>query len=133
MATFNAPSLQDTVYSGDCPLAVAHGYATLAAAANDKVRLLKLFAGTKIFSLDTVFADLGTNTGLDIGFEYANGESGSDSTAFAEAIDADPAGTTRHTFKPVTLAYDAYIIATVTTAAAAGDLDVMLTYEFKGK
>lgn len=133
MTTFNAPSLQDTQYSGDCPLAVAHGYATLAAAAGDKVRLVKLFAGTKVYSVDTVFGDLGTAGTLDIGFEYANGEAGGSATAFADGIDVDPAGTSSHVFKPVTLAYDAYIIATVADAAAAGALDVMVTYEFKGK
>ena len=133
MATFNAPSLQDTVYSGDCPLAVAHGYATLAAADGDKVRLLKLFAGTKIYRVDAVFGDLGTDGTLDLGFEYVNGESGGSATAFAEAIDVDPAGNGSYVFVPVTLAYDAYIIATVDDAAAAGALDVMVTYEFKGK
>ncbi len=134
MATINAPSLLDTQYSGDCPLAVAHGYATLAAAqVNDKVRLVKLYAGTKIYRVDTVFADMGTDTTLDIGFEYVDGQSGGSATAFAAAIDTDPAGTSSHVFAPVTLAYDAYITATVKGGASTGALNVMTTFEFKGK
>lgn len=134
MATINAPTLLDTQYSGDCPLAVAHGKVTLASAqVDDKIRLVKLYAGTKIFRVDTVFADMGTSTTLDIGFEYVNGEAGSDADAFAAAIDTDPAGTSSHVFAPVTLAYDAYIIATVKGAASTGALDVMTTFEFKGK
>jgi hypothetical protein len=134
MATINAPSLLDTQYSGDCPLAVAHGYATLAAAATtDKIRLVKLYAGSKIYRVDTVFADMGTGTTLDVGFEYVNGEAGGSATAFATAIDTDPAGTSSHLFAPVTLAYDAYIIATVGGAASTGALNVMTTFEFKGK
>lgn len=134
MATINAPTLLNTQYSGDCPLAVAHGAATLASAAtSDKVRLVKLYAGTKIFRVDTVFADMGTGTTLDVGFEYVNGEAGGSATAFATAIDTDPAGTSSHVFSPVTLAYDAYIIATVGGAASTGALDVMVTFEFKGK
>jgi len=134
MATINAPTLQDTQYSGDCPLAVAHGKVTLAAAqVDDKVRLVKLYAGTKIYRIDAIFADMGTSTTLDIGFEYVNGESGGSATAFASAIDTGTAaGTSSKVFSPVTLAYDAYIIATVKGAASTGALDVVTTYEFKG-
>lgn len=134
MATINAPTLANTQYSGDCPLAVAHGAVTLASAAvDDKVRLVKLYAGTKIYRVDTAFADMGTSTTLDVGFEYVNGEAGGDADGFAAAIDTDPAGTSSHVFAPVTLAYDAYIIATVKGATSTGALDVMVTYEFKGK
>ena len=135
MAIINAPSLQDTVYSGDCPLAVAHGYATLAAAAiGDKVRLNKVYAGTKIFSAAVVSADMGTSVTLDLGFEYCNGEAGSVADAFFNDLDvATAASTTDKAIKPVVLAYDAYIVATIAGGAATGDLDTMLTYEFKGK
>lgn len=133
MATINAPTLLNTQYSGVAPLAVAHGQVELAAAAvDDKVRLVKLYAGTKIYRVDTAFDDLGTSTTLDIGFEYVNGESGGSATAFATGIDTDPAGTSSHVFFPVTLAYDAYIIATIKGAASTGTLDVMTTFEFKG-
>lgn len=135
MATINAPSLQDTVYSGDCPLAVAHGYVTLAAAAiADKVRLNKVYAGTKVYDARMVADDLGTSVTLKLGFEYVNGEAGGDDAAFIAATDvASAASSTRMAKKPVTLAYDAYIIATVAGGAATGALDTMVTYEFKGK
>jgi hypothetical protein len=135
MATINAPSLQDIVYSGDCPLAVAHGYVTLAAAAiGDKVRLNKVYAGTKIYDARMVAEDLGTGTTLKLGFEYVNGEAGGDDAAFLAATDVASAASSNQTpKKPVTLAYDAYIIATVGGGAASGALDTMVTYEFKGK
>ena len=70
MATINAPSLLDTVYSGDCPLANAHGYITLASAASgDKVRLNKVYAGTKIYDIKLVNAALGASTTVSLGYE----------------------------------------------------------------
>lgn len=135
MATINAPSLQDTQYSGDCPLAPAHGYATLASASiGDKVRLVKLFAGTKIFDTKMVNAALGGSTTVSVGFEYANGEAGGGAAALIAATStASAAGTRQSTVAPLTLAYDAYITATVGGATATGQLDVVVTYEFKGK
>ncbi len=134
MATINAPSLQDTQYSGDCPLASAHGYITLASAASgDKVRLNKLYAGTKIIDARMIADDLGTGTTMSLGFEYVNGESGGSATALLGATDvASAASSTRTAVAPFTLAYDAYIVATVGAAAATGKLDTIVTYEFKG-
>lgn len=135
MATINAPSLLDTVYSGECPVAAAHGYITLAAAASgDKVRLNKVYAGTKVLDLKMVFADLGTGCTVSVGYEYVNGEAGGSATAFLGATDvATAAGSARSAAAPVNLAYDAYIIATIGGAAATGQLDVVTTYEFRGK
>lgn len=134
MATINAPSLQDTLYSGDCPLAVAHGYATLAAAAiADKVRLCRVFAGTKIYESAMVTAALGASTTVALGFEYVNGESGGTATAFIPATSTAAAARTESVVKPVTLLYDAFIIATIGGAAATGALDAVLVYEFKGR
>jgi len=135
MATINAPSLQDTVYSGDCPLAAAHGYINLAGAASgDKIRLNKLFAGTKIYDARMIAADLGTGTTLSLGFEYVNGEAGGSATALLGATDVASAATSTQTaVAPFTLQYDAYLIATVGGATATGQLDTVVTYEFKGK
>lgn len=135
MATINAPSLLDTQYSGDCPMAVAHGYATLAAAAvADKVRLVKLYAGTKIHDIRMTNAALGASTTVSLGYEYVNGESGGSAAALLAATSTASAATTRQgATAPVTLAYDAYITATIGGAAATGALDVQTTFEFKGK
>ena len=135
MATINAPSLLDTQYSGDCPLANAHGYITLASAQiGDKVRLNKLYAGTKVYDVKMVNAALGASSTVSLGFEYANGESGGTATAFLAATSTtSAAGTRESTVAPLVLAYDAYIIATVGGAAATGQLDTVVTYEFKGK
>jgi len=135
MATINAPSLLDTQYSGDCPLAVAHGYVTLAAAAiADKVRLVKLYAGTKVHDIRMTNAALGASTTVSLGFEYVNGEAGGGAAALLAATSTSSAATTRQgAIAPVTLAYDAYITATIGGGAATGALDVQATFEFKGK
>lgn len=134
MATINAPSLQDVVYSGDCPLAAAHGYVNLASAAvGDKVRLNKVYAGTKVMSSHFVNAALGASTTVKLGFEYVNGEAGSNDAAFVAATSTASAGRANTVAAPITLAYDAYIIATIGGATASGQLDTVLTYEFKGK
>ncbi len=134
MATINAPSLLDTVYSGDCPLANAHGYITLASAQiGDKVRLNKVYAGTKIYDIKMVNAALGASSTVSLGYEYVNGESGGSATALLAATSTASAAATNGVAAPVTLAYDAYITATIGGAAATGQLDVVTTYEFKGK
>ena len=134
MATINAPSLMNTQYSGECPLAAAHGYITLAAAAiADKVRLVKLFAGTKIYSAKMVNAALGASSTLSVGFEYVNGESGGGAAALIAATSTASAAVTREgAIAPFTLAYDAYVTATVAGAAVTGQFDVVVNYEFKG-
>lgn len=133
MSVINAPTLQETVYSGDCPLAVAHGTATLAAAqVGDKVRLNKLYAGTKVYGAKLINAALGASSTVKLGFEYANGESGGNDAAFLAATATNAAAKTDSATAPVTLAYDAYVIATVGGAAATGQIDSVLTFEFKG-
>lgn len=135
MATINAPSLLDTVYSGDCPLANAHGYITLASAAiADKVRLNKVYAGTKIYDIKLVNAALGASTTVSLGYEYVNGEAGGSATALLAATSTSSAAATRQgAIAPITLAYDAYITATIGGGTATGQVDVVTTYEFKGK
>lgn len=135
MATINALTLQDVQYSGDCPAAYAHGQVELSSAQiGDKVRLVKLYAGTKIYDMQAVFDVLGgVGAVLDIGFEYVNGEAGSTDNAFFNDINVTAAGSVRGAFAPVTLAYDAYITATVAGAAQTGTLDVIVSFEFKGK
>lgn len=134
MATINAPTLQDTQYSGEAPVAFAHGKAVLAAAAvADKVRLFKLFAGSKIHDLRMVNAALGASTTVSVGFEYADGQAGGGAAALLAATSTAAAASTRMAVAPVELAYDAYVTATIGGAAATGQLDVDVTFEFKGK
>lgn len=134
MATINAPSMQDTVYSGDCPLAPAHGYVNLAAAqVGDKVRLNKVYAGTKIMSGHYVNAALGANTTVALGYEFVNGELAAQPNALIPAAATNAAGVARSAVAPIVLPYDAYIIATIGGAAASGQLDTVITYEFKSK
>ena len=133
MATINAPTLQNTQYSGDCPLAKAHGQITLAAAQiADKVRLVRLFKGSKIHGVKMINAALGASTTVSIGYEYANGEAGGSATALLAATATSSAATTRDSAAPVVMAYDAYITATVAGGAATGLLDVVTEFEFLG-
>lgn len=134
MSVINAPTLQDVAYSGEAPLAAVHGSANLVAAqVGDKIRLSKVYAGTKVYDAKIVHGALGTGVTVDLGFEYCNGESGSNATAFLSADAEAAAGKSSSSVAPVTLAYDAYIVATIGGAAATGKIDSVLTYEFKGK
>ena len=135
MATLNASTLNDTQYSGDCPLANAHGVYTFAATpAADVVRLVKLYAGTKIHDIKLVNAALGASTTISLGFSYVNGEAGGGATALLAATSTVSAAATRMgAISPVTLEYDAFITATVGGGAATGKIDVIVTFEFKGE
>lgn len=134
MATINAPSLQDVVYSGECPLANAHGYITLASVPiADKVRLNRVYAGTKIFDVKLVNAALGASTTVSLGFEYVNAEAGGGAAVLLAATATSSAGATRNPAAPITMEFDAFITATIGGGVATGKLDVVTTYEFKGK
>lgn len=134
MAVINATSMPDIMYTGDCPMAVAHGYHTLAAAQiNDVVRLVKLSAGTKVVDAKLINAALGASTTVSLGYEYVNGEAAADRTAFLGDTSTAAAAVTRSAAAPVTLQYDAYLTATVKGGAATGKIDAVLTYEFRGK
>lgn len=134
MATINAPTLKNTAYSGVSAAAYFHGKDTLAAAASGTVvRLGKLFAGTKIMDMRMINAALGTSTTVKVGFEYVNGEAGSDDDGLLAATATNAAASTRMSAAPVTLQYDAYLIATIGGAAATGALDVVVEFEPQGK
>jgi hypothetical protein len=133
MTTLNASSLQNTEYSGEAPLAPAHGYTTLAAAQiGDKVRLTKLFAGSIVYEAKMINAVLGAASTVKLGFEYVNGEAGGNDAAFVPATSTAAAARTEMQGKPVVLLYDAYIIATVGGAAATGALDAVLLHQARG-
>lgn len=134
MATINALSLQDVMYSGAAPLANAHGYVTLAATpVADKVRLNKVYAGTKVYSAKMVNAALGASTTVSLGFEYVNGEAGGGGAVLLPATATATAGATRNSAAPMVMQFDAYITATVGGATATGQVDVVVEYEFRGK
>lgn len=131
MATINAQSLPNVQYSGAYPSAHAHGYHLLAAAAiADKVRLVKLYAGTKIYSARLITgATLGASTTVSVGFEYVDGQAGGGAAVLVPASATTAAGATASIVAPVTLLFDAYITATIGGAAASGQLDVVITFD----
>lgn len=133
MATLNALTLQDTQYTGDCPAASAHGIFTFASTpAADVVRMVKLYAGTKIYDLRLINAALGASTTISVGFSYVNGEAGGGAAALLAATNTASAASTRMALAPVTLDFDAFITVTVGGATATGRIDLVVDYEFKG-
>jgi hypothetical protein len=134
MATINAPTLANTEYSGEAPLAPAHGSIVLAAAPiATKVRLNRLFAGSKIYNCKMVNAALGASTTVSVGWEYADGSAGGGAAALIPATSTAAAAKTDSAVAPTVLTGDAYITATIAGAAATGQLDVMTEFEFKGQ
>ena len=136
MATLNAKTLQDTQYSGPAPAAHAHGKHTLAAAAiGDKVRLVRLYAGTKVYAGSLIAAALGAGSTLSLGFEATDGSAlangvGANSLLNAQATAA--AGKFNSANAPFVLDKDAYLIATVGGAVASGQIDTVISYEHRG-
>lgn len=135
MTTFVAPSVARIQTSGEYGnLAVAHGtYTAAAAAINDQVYLVRLYPGTKIYNVRLINAALGASTTVDVGFKYLNGEAGDSATGFLTATATNAAAATLSAVAPVTLAYDAYIVATFKGAVATGLIDVIVQYEFVGQ
>ncbi|WP_454731503.1 MULTISPECIES: hypothetical protein [Cupriavidus] len=132
MTTLNASTLRDVQYSGEAPLAAAHGKYTLAVAQiGDKVRLNLVSAGTKVDQSRLINGALGASTTISLGYEYTDG-SGGDATAFFNAQATASAASTISASKPVFIPKDAYIVATVGGAAASGDIDTVLFYEPRG-
>lgn len=133
MATLNGSTINDTQYSGDKGAAYSHGKIVFAAAAiADKARLVRLFAGTKIYEGKMINAALGASSTIALGFEYVNGEAGGSTTALIPATSTAAAAKTDSAVAPIVLLYDAYIIATVAGAAVTGALDVVLGLEHRG-
>lgn len=133
MATLIAPSVMAPSYSGEAPLAVAHGQMVLSAAGiGDRIRLKKVYAGTKVYEAKLVNEALGADSTVSLGFEYADGQGGGSDTAFLPATSTVAAAATRSDAAPIFLERDAYIVAVVGGGVATGQIDSVLTFEFKG-
>ncbi|AOY90559.1 hypothetical protein BKK79_00980 [Cupriavidus sp. USMAA2-4] len=132
MTTIIASTLQDVLFSGEDPLAPAHGRHLLAAAqVGDKVRLNKIYAGAKVHHARLVNGALGASTTVSLGYEYADG-SGGDPVAFFNAQATNAAGANTSVAAPVVIPKDAYIVATIGGGAASGQIDSVLLYEPRG-
>lgn len=124
------PSSSAPPFSGDDGNRVVFtDKATIAAnlATTDKVRLVKIAAGTKVDQvvIKNVDLDSGANLAVNIGFSYADGSSGMSATAVASAATTWQAAaeTTYNLFPPVTLEKDGYL-EVVPTVAGVGTGDV---------
>lgn len=134
MTTYVANQFLKPVYSGDDAYAVAHGSYTLAAAQpGDKVRLRTLYAGTFVTEAKVINAALGAGTTVSLGFEYTDGSDGVlDDASLIPAAATNAAGCTRMNVAPILLTKDAYLVAVIGGAAATGQLDAVVGFEFRG-
>lgn len=116
-------------YSGEAPLAAAHGSIEFAAhAIATRVRLFKLPVGSKILDCRTTFGGLGASSTIAIGIEGADSGAAA-ATILLSATSTASAGNARMgNTAPYVLEEDTYIIATVGGAAVSGQLDVVVQY-----
>ncbi|MEJ0004364.1 MAG: hypothetical protein WDN30_14050 [Pararobbsia sp.] len=135
MTTFLANTLQRPAYSGQDAYAVAHGkYVFAAAQIGDKVRLKQLYAGTFVAEAKLIFGALGAGATVELGFENLDGSDASaDDGAIIPATAAAAAGVVRMAGAPVLLLKDCYLVVTVGGAAATGQIDAVVGYEFRGE
>lgn len=133
MATINASTLYDVQYSGDDGAVHAHGQMTLAAAqVGDKVRLVKLFAGTKLFGAKIINAALGAGTTVSLGYELVDGTAGGGAAALIAATSTAAAARTESNSAPLLVLADFYITATIGGGPASGQLDAVILFEHRG-
>lgn len=136
MATLYAANFKEIPRTGSWGNAGVHlATKTLAAAAvGDELILAELPAGTVLMDWRAYIAALGAGTTVSFGWRYKNGEAGGGAAALQAAASTAAASSVRSALAPVTLAYDAYITATVAaaTTTASGAIDAVLNYEYKG-
>ena len=139
MSTFVAPSVSETQFSGQYGnQAVAFGtYNPAAPALNDRVYLVKLYAGTKINGARLVTGANGAGSSLDVGFINVDGSPGQSLTQLFTAQDTVTAGSATSATRPFTLTKDAYAVATFkgavgAAASPANFIDLIINYEFRG-
>jgi hypothetical protein len=136
MTTYIANQFLRPAYSGDDAFSVAHGSYVLAAAQpGDKVRLRTLYAGSFITEAKLINnAALGAGSTVSLGFEYLDGsDTTADDAALIPATSTAAAGVTRMPGVPIKLTKDAYLVAVIGGAAATGQIDAVVGYEFQGQ
>lgn len=129
MATFNAPTLARPQYTGEAPLAAAHGKFQFAAhPIATRVRLFKLHAGSKILDFRGIFEALGAGVTVSLGIELVASGIAVD-TYLSAAVAANAAGNVVMGNKaPMVLTEDAYVTAVIGGGAATGQFDAVLKY-----
>jgi hypothetical protein len=141
MAYINPPALNDIPMGGTFSNHSSHHSTFTPAAATtagDKVRLVKLQAGTKLLDATAFVEDAVINLTLSLGYEYVDSSlSGSNDAAyFFSAKDVAAGGKFRADVNkpPVELVADAYLVATLGAAvfATTNKLDVITEYDFTG-
>lgn len=139
MVAFVAPTVMETQFSGQYGnQSVATGlYNPNAAAVNDTVKLIQLYAGTKITGLRLCHGANGASTTLDLGLANVDGSAGPSLTQFFAAQATAAAGSVTSASRPVYLTKDAYLVATfkgATTAVAGAGvyLEAVVDFEYKG-
>lgn len=141
MAYINAPALNDIPMGGTFSNKSAHHSRFVPAAATvagDKVRLMRMQAGTKLLDAVAFVEDAVATLTLSLGYEYVDTSlSASDDAAyFFSAKDVAAGGKFRADVNkaPIELVADAYLVATlgVVAFATTNKLDTIVDYDFTG-
>ncbi|MEJ7745362.1 MAG: hypothetical protein WKF61_01115 [Luteimonas sp.] len=139
MVAFVAPSNLETQFSGQYGnAAVATGaYSPNAAAVNDTVKLITLYAGTKITGVRLCNGANGATTTVDLGLQNCDGTAGPSLTQFFALQATSAAASSVSASRPVMLLKDAFVVATfkgaTTSVAGAGNyIEAIVDYEFRG-
>lgn len=140
MVAFVAPSNLETQFSGQYGnAAVATGtYSPNLAAINDTVKVLTLYAGTKITGFRLCTGANGAATTVDVGLQNTDGTAGPSLTQFFAGQATSAVSSNISSARPYTLVKDAYVVITFKGAAtlatsAAVYLDTIVDYEFRGQ
>ena len=135
MTAFIAPSVNETQFSGQYGnSSVATGtYTAAAAAINDTVALIKLYAGSKITGARLVTGALGAGTTVDFGFVNVDGSAGGQPAQFLSGQSTAATGSFNSATRPFTLAKDAFVQVTFKGGPATGFVDAIIEYEFRGQ
>lgn len=129
MATINAPTLGRPTYSGDAPLAAAHGSINFAAhPIATRVRLFKLPVGSKILDFRAMFAALGAGSTIALGIEGVDSGTTFASVLLTATSTASAGNARMGNTAPIVLEEDSYIIATVGGGAVTGQFDLVMNY-----
>lgn len=131
MATINSPAIKRLEHFGEYGNAAQAVVTTtlVAAAIADVVRVAKLEAGTTVTGIRFRTSGLGTGVTISLGYQVDE-ETTNAAALLAATAAAAAANVGESSARPLEIAEDTYITATIAGGAATGDLDVIVDYIF---
>jgi hypothetical protein len=97
-----------------------------------KRRLVKLFAGTKLFGAKIINAALGAGSTVSLGYELVDGTAGGAAAALIAATSTAAAARTESNSALLLVLAVFYITATIGGGPASGQLDAVILFEHRG-